>query len=116
MLKKFVAALGLLATVAYARDSEAGCGVTLTFVNQSNEQITVLEVESRVSGATWAAVMTADVSVGAHANVARAIDLKTGCAPPHDIRVKYKKGASTLYETMGPVATMVDKKISINLK
>jgi hypothetical protein len=116
MIKKFVAALGLLATVAYARDSDAGCGMTFTFINESNEPITVLELESRVSGAPWATVMTADVTVPAHGNVSRAVELKTGCAPPHDFRAKYKKGNGTLYETKGPVATMVDRKVNINLK
>jgi hypothetical protein len=116
MIKKLVAALGLFATVAYAGDSDAGCGVTLTFVNGTGETITIQEVESKLGVAPWATVYTSDFTIAKDGNATRAIELKAACSPAHSFRVKYKKGSNTLYETKGPVATIVDKKINITIQ
>lgn len=116
MIKKLVAALGLLATVAYAGDSDAGCGVTLTFVNGTGEAITIQEVESKIGIGAWATVYSSDFSIAKGSNATRAIELKAACSPAHSFRVKYKKGSNTLYETKGPVATIVDKTISITIQ
>lgn len=115
MMKKLVATLGLLATVAYAQDSDAGCAVTVLFTNGGDGAVTVLEVETRVSLATWVTILSSDFNVPANGTATRAIELKTGCAPPHDFRVKFKRGNNTYYATKGPVATLVDRKIGITL-
>jgi hypothetical protein len=59
-------------------------------------------------------VYTADFTVASGKQAVRAIETSGGCGSQH-FRVKYSKGSSsnTYYKTKGPVATVVDKKITM---
>jgi len=118
MFKPFVATLGLIGVLTYAQDSHAGCGVTLNMLNDGDSDITILQVESKVTvpGAGWSTVGTADFSVGAHKSVSRAYELDLGCSAPRIFRIKYRRGGSEAYATKGPFATAVDRKFDIVIK
>jgi hypothetical protein len=107
----FVAPLCL--ALGYASLANAGCGLTVTFDNDLNTDISVLDVEAKVTGGTYRVVHSADFNVGKGKKVVKAIETNEGCAAPHHLRVKYRKGSNTFYKTKGPIATAVDKKINI---
>lgn len=106
----------LAVALLYAPPSDAGCGLTVTFENTTGSAITIIEVESAIVGAPYATVYTSDFSVPAHSSVSRAIELKTGCGPARLIRAKYRQGADEKFETKGPIATAVDRKITLTFK
>jgi len=105
--------VALFATVALAGPASAGCGLTVTFDNDMNKSITVLDVEAKVTGGTYSSVYDSAFTVGAGKKKTKAIETNAGCALPHHLRVKYEKGNNTLYKTKGPMATAVDKKIKM---
>jgi hypothetical protein len=103
----------LALAIGYTTPAAAGCGLTVTFDNDLNTTITVLEVEAKPTGGTYDTVYSNDFTVGSGNKVVKAIETTIGCAAPHNLRVKYKKGSNTLYKTKGPIVTAVDKKINI---
>ena len=105
--------LALLATVALAGPASAGCGLTVTFDNDMNKKITVLDVEAKVTGGSYRSVYDTAFIVGGGKKKTKAIETNAGCALPHHLRVKYEKGKNTLYKTKGPMVTAVDKKIKM---
>lgn len=107
---KLMATAVLLAGAAQAH---AGCGLTVTFDNDLNVPIKVLVVEAKTTTGTWDPVYSTDFSVAAGKKATKAIETDAGCALPHHLRVKYEKGSNTLYKTKGPLATAIDKKITI---
>jgi len=96
--------------------AQAGCGLTITFDNDMNAAITVLEVEAKPTGGTYQTVYNSDFTVGGGDKVVKAIETTIGCTAPHNLRVKYKKGGNTLYKTKGPIVTAVDKKINFEFE
>jgi hypothetical protein len=106
------AVLAVVALAGTMGSAHAGCGLTITFDNDMNAAITVLEVEAKPTGGTYQTVYSSDFSVGGGDKVVKAIETTIGCAAPHNLRVKYKKGGNTLYKSKGPIVTAVDKKIS----
>lgn len=105
--------LALSATVALTGPAIAGCGLTVTFDNDMNKKITVLDVEAKVTGGTYSSVYDSTFKVGAGKKKTKAIETNAGCTLPHHLRVKYEKGNNTLYKTKGPMVTAVDKKIKM---
>lgn len=109
---KFATAAAVLScsTVAWA-----GCGLTVTFDNDTSKEITILEVDAKTTTGNYATVHSSDFKVGAGRKVAKAIETNAGCALPHHVRAKYKIGASTKYVSKGPIVTAVDKKITLEI-
>ena len=105
--------VALLVTVALAGPASAGCGLTVTFDNDMNKKITVLEIDTKATGGNYKTVYDNTFTVGAGKKKTKAIETNAGCALPHHIRVKYEKGNNTLYKTKGPMATAFDKKIKM---
>ncbi len=105
--------VALFATMALAGPASAGCGLTVTFDNDMNKKITVLDVEAKVTGGNYSSVYDSVFTVGAGKKKTKAIETNAGCALPHHLRVKYEKGKNTLYKTKGPMATAFDKKIKM---
>ena len=106
-------AFAVFGVVAVAGPANAGCGLTVTFDNDLNTSIKILEVEAKTSTGSWKAVYNTDFTVGRGKKVSKAIETNANCTLPHHLRVKYEKGNNTLYKTKGPLATAVDKKITI---
>jgi hypothetical protein len=103
----------LCLALGYAAPASAGCGLTVTFDNDLNASITILEVESKVTTGQWVTVYTTDFTVAAGKKAERAIETNAGCTLPQQLRVKYQKGSNTFYKTKGPIVTAVDRKITI---
>lgn len=114
--KLFLGALIASASLLHTTPSDAGCALTVTFENKTGQALTVLELESQITGAPWASVLTGDFNVPANGSVSKAVELKLNCGPPHSLRAKFKQGANTGYETKGPILTAVDHKITITFK
>jgi hypothetical protein len=108
------AGLAALLCFGAVSQAQAGCGLSITFDNNLNSSITVLEVEAKPTGGTYATVFANDFTVGSGNKVTKAIETTIGCAAPHNLRVKYKKGGNTLYKSKGPIVTAVDKKINFD--
>lgn len=116
--KKEVCLAALLALVMFGSMSvsgtaHAGCGLTVTFDNDLNRSIKILEVEAKTTTGSWKTVYDDAFTVGAGNKTTKAIETNAGCALPHHLRAKYEKGKNTLYKTKGPIATAVDKKITM---
>ena len=84
---------GLLAfvvfgVVAVTGPANAGCGLTVTFDNDLNTSIKVLEVEAKTSTGSWKTVYNTDFTVGSGKKVAKAIETNANCTLPHHLRVK----------------------------
>lgn len=107
-----VPAAALLAAAAM-QPAHAGCGLTVTFDNDLKADIKVLEVDSKTTTGSWTTVYTSDFTVDKGKKVVKAIETTAGCTLPQHLRVKYEKGSNTFYKTKGPLATVVDKKITI---
>lgn len=105
--------LALSASVALTGQAIAGCGLSVTFDNDMNKKITVLEIDPKATGGNYKNVYDSVFTVGAGKKKTKAIETNAGCALPHHIRVKYEKGKNTLYKTKGPMATAFDKKIKM---
>lgn len=105
--------LGLSLLLAAAGNAHAGCGLTVTFDNDLNVPIKVLVVEAKTSTGTWDPVYRQDFTLDSGKKTTRTIETDAGCSLPHHLRVKYEKGSSTLYRTKGPIATAVDKRVTI---
>lgn len=105
--------LGATALLAVAGHAHAGCGLTVTFDNDLNVPIQVLVVEAKTSTGTWDPVYRKDFTLDSGKKTTRAIETDAGCTLPHHLRVKYEKGGNTLYKTKGPIATAVDKRVTI---
>lgn len=105
--------LGAAALLTVAGSAYAGCGLTVTFDNDLKVPVKVLLVEAKTSTGTWDAVYRQDFTLDSGKKTTRAIETDAGCALPHHLRVKYEKGGSTLYKTKGPIATAVDKRVTI---
>ena len=105
--------LALSATLAMSGQAIAGCGLTVTFDNDMNKKITVLGIDTKATGGKYKNVYNTVFTVGAGKKKTKAIETNKGCALPHHLRVKYKKGKNTLYKTKGPMATAFDKKIKM---
>ena len=105
--------VALFATLALAGPASAGCGLTVTFDNDMNKKISVLEIDTKATGGNYKTVYDKTFTVGAGKKKTKAIETNAGCALPHHIRVKYEKGNNTLYKTKGPMVTAVDKKIKM---
>jgi hypothetical protein len=99
--------------LAAAGHAHAGCGLTVTFDNDLKVPIKVLVVEAKTSTGTWDPVYRKDFTLDGGNKTTRAIETDAGCTLPHHLRVKYEKGGSTLYRTKGPIATAVDKRVTI---
>ena len=106
-------ALVVLGTVVVTGPVHAGCGLTVTFDNDLNTSIKILEVDAKTTTGSWKTVYDDSFTVGAGKKVTKAIETNAGCALPHHLRAKYEKGKNTLYKTKGPIATAVDKKITM---
>lgn len=105
--------LGSTLLFAAAGPAYAGCGLTVTFDNDLKVPVKVLEVEAKTSTGSWDPVYRKDFTLDGGKKTTRAIETDAGCALPHHLRVKYEKGGSTLYKTKGPIATAVDKSVTI---
>lgn len=103
----------LSATVALTGQASAGCGLTVTFDNDLNTSIKVLEVDAKTTTGSWKTVYDDAFTIAEGKKVTKAIETNAGCALPHHLRAKYEKGKNTLYKTKGPIATAVDKKINM---
>ena len=117
-LSRGVGVLGLMvltlsATVALTGQANAGCGLTVTFDNDLNTSITVLEIDAKTTTGSWKTVYDDAFTIAGGKKVTKAIETNAGCALPHHLRAKYEKGKNTLYKTKGPIATAVDKKINM---
>ena len=112
---RVVGLLGLAfsASVVLTGQAIAGCGLTVTFDNDMNKKITVVEIDTKATGGNYRTVYDSVFTVGAGKKKTKAIETNVGCALPHHIRVKYEKGKNTLYKTKGPMATAFDKKIKM---
>ena len=111
-MRKLAFMAPLCLALGYTGLANAGCGLTVTFDNDLNTDISVLEVEAKVTGGQYKVVHSTDFKVGKGKKVIKAIETNEGCAAPHNLRVKYKKGNNTFYKTKGPIATAFDKKIN----
>ena len=105
--------IALSATVALTGQANAGCGLTVTFDNDLNTSITVLEIDAKTTTGSWKTVYDNAFTIAEGKKVTKAIETNAGCALPHHLRAKYEKGKNTLYKTKGPIATAVDKKINM---
>ncbi len=114
--KLLLGALIAAASLLHTSPSEAGCAITITFENKTGAPLTITEVGSQVSGATWVTLATGDFTVPANGEATRAYELKTTCALPHSIRAKYKVGSNDAWEQKGPIATSIDKKLKLTFK
>jgi hypothetical protein len=99
--------------LAVAGQAHAGCGLTVTFDNDLKVPIQVLVIEAKTSTCTWDPVYRKDFTLDSGKQTTRAIETDASCTLPHHLRVKYEKGGSTLYKTKGPIATAVDKRVTI---
>ena len=105
--------LTLSAPVALAGQANAGCGLTMTFDNDLNASITVLEVDDKTTTGSWKTVYDDVFTIAEGKKVTKAIETNAGCALPQHLRAKYEKGKNTLHKTKGPIATAVEKKINM---
>ncbi|WP_342347530.1 hypothetical protein [uncultured Nitrospira sp.] len=106
-------ALSFLGALATTGSANAGCGLTVTFDNDLNTSIQILEVDAKTTTGSWKTVYDDAFTIAEGTKVTKAIETNGGCAFPHHLRAKYEKGKNTLYETKGPIATAVDKKINM---
>jgi hypothetical protein len=114
MMKTTLHVLGAaLVMAATALPAHAGCGLTVTFDNDFKTAIKVLEVDSKTSTGSWSTVYSSDFTIDGGKKTTKAIETTAGCTLPQHLRVKYEKGNNTFYKTKGPLATVVDKKITI---
>lgn len=102
--------------LALAAPVQAGCGLTVTFDNDTGKSVTIQEVDTKPTLGNYATVYTNDFTIGPGKKITKAIESNSGCGNPHHIRAKYKIGASTKYATKGPIVTAVDKKITLSIK
>jgi len=106
-------ALAVLGSVAFSGLANAGCGLTVTFDNDLNTSIKILEIDAKTTTGSWKTVYDNAFTIAEGKKVTKAIETNAGCALPHHLRAKYEKGKNTLYKTKGPIATAVDKKINM---
>lgn len=113
--RRIAIACTALAASAFVPAAQAGCGLTITFDNESGQTATVLLVEAKGLAGQYESVHKKNFDVGAGKKVEQAIETVTGCVVPQYIRAKYKIGNSTKYASKGPLATAVDKKYTLEL-
>jgi hypothetical protein len=112
-MKTFARTTALCAAFGFVGAANAGCGLNLTFDNDYARPITVLAVEAKPTGGQYQVVYNNHFDVDAGRKVTKSIETQIGCAAPHNLRVKFKKGNTTLYTTKGPLVTAVDQNIKI---
>ena len=115
MFKSLVRTAAVAATLSCSAAAWAGCGLTITFDNDTSREITVLEINAKTTTGTYQTVHRSDFKVGPGRKVAKAIETNAGCALPHKVRAKYTIGTTTTSVSKGPIATAVDKKITLEI-
>ena len=86
MFKSLVRTAAVAATLSCSAAAWAGCGLTITFDNDTSREITVLEIDAKTTTGTYQTVHRSDFKVGPGRKVAKAIETNAGCALPHNVR------------------------------
>ncbi len=89
-------AFAILGSMAVTVQANAGCGLTVTFDNDLNTSIKVLEVDAKTTTGSWKTVYNDAFTIAEGKKVTKALETNAGCALPHHLCAKYEKGKNTL--------------------